>query len=57
MVEDCDEFIQAVRGILDRGSDDGRAAVRHAFAVANSCRDVGDRILGLLAAAGNGAAP
>ncbi len=57
VVEDCDEFIQAVRGILDRGSDDGRAAVRHAFAVANSCRDVGDRILGLLAAAGNGAAP
>jgi len=57
VVEDCDEFIQAVRRILDQGSDDGRAALRHAFAVANSCRGVGDRILGLLAAAGNAAAP
>jgi glycosyltransferase involved in cell wall biosynthesis len=46
-----DDFIQAVRRILDSGSDDGRAALRHAFAIANSCHGVGDRILQLLAAA------
>jgi len=57
VVEDCDEFIQAVRQILDHGSDDGRAALRHAFAAANSCRDVGERILQLLGAGGSVAAP
>jgi len=57
VVEDCDEFLDAVRRILDHGSDDGRAALRHAFAVANSCHGVGDRILRLLGAAGNAAAP
>jgi teichuronic acid biosynthesis glycosyltransferase TuaH len=56
VVEDCAEFIQAVRWILDRGSDDGRAAIRHAFAVANSCHEVGDRILQLLGTALSAAA-
>jgi teichuronic acid biosynthesis glycosyltransferase TuaH len=45
---DGDEFIEIVRRIVDSGSDDGRAALRHAFAVANSCHAVGDRILQLL---------
>jgi glycosyltransferase involved in cell wall biosynthesis len=49
---DGDEFIEAVARILVAGSDDGRAALRHAFAVANSCHGVGDQILQLLAAAG-----
>ena len=34
--------------ILDPHSDDGRAALRHDFAVANTCRGVGDRILDLI---------
>ncbi len=54
---DGDEFIEAVRRILDSGSDDGRAALRHAFAGANSCHGVGDRILKLLARAGSFGSP
>ncbi len=46
---DPSEFIAAVSEILDRGSDDGRAAFRHAFAVAHSCRGVSERLLDLIA--------
>jgi glycosyltransferase involved in cell wall biosynthesis len=49
VVEDADAFLAAVRRILDRGSDDGRAALRHAFAVAHTCRGMGQRILDLIA--------
>jgi glycosyltransferase involved in cell wall biosynthesis len=42
------EFIAAVRRILDQGSDDGRAALRHAYARLNSCHRVSERILGLI---------
>ena len=38
-------FVAAVGSILDRGSDDGRSAERHAWAVDNSCRRVADRLL------------
>ena len=48
VAEDAGEFLGAVRRILDADSDDGRAAVRHAYAVANSCRGVGDRLLDLI---------
>jgi teichuronic acid biosynthesis glycosyltransferase TuaH len=48
VAEDTGEFLAAVRQVLDRGSDDGRAALRHAYAVANSCRAVGDRLLDLI---------
>jgi glycosyltransferase involved in cell wall biosynthesis len=48
VAEDADEFLAAVRRILDLGSDDGRAAIRHAYAVTNSCRGVGDRLLDLI---------
>ncbi len=48
VADDGDAFLAAVRSILDRGSDDGRAAIRHAFAVANSCRGVGERLLDLI---------
>jgi teichuronic acid biosynthesis glycosyltransferase TuaH len=48
VAEDTEEFLGAVRRILDVSSDDGRAAIRHAYAVANSCRGVGERLLDLI---------
>jgi hypothetical protein len=45
---DGDAVLAAVRSVLDDGSDDGRAALRHAFAVSNSCRGVGERLLDLI---------
>jgi teichuronic acid biosynthesis glycosyltransferase TuaH len=48
VAEDAGAFLDAVRQILDLGSDDGRAAIRHAYAVANTCAGVGDRILELV---------
>ncbi len=54
VAEDDDAFLTAIREILDQGSDDGRAALRHSFAVANSCHEAGERILELIAAAGGG---
>jgi len=50
VVEDEPEFTQAVRWILERSSDDGRAALRHAYALANTCHEIGERILDLLEA-------
>jgi teichuronic acid biosynthesis glycosyltransferase TuaH len=50
VVENESEFIQAVGWILEHRSDDGRAALRHAFALANSCHEIGERILDLLEA-------
>jgi len=47
---DADAFIAAVGAILDAGSDDGRAADRHAWALANTCRRVADRLLDWLPA-------
>jgi glycosyltransferase involved in cell wall biosynthesis len=57
VAEDAGAFLAAVRQVLDRDSDDGRAALRHAYAAANSCRGVGERILDLIGggAAGAGA--
>jgi teichuronic acid biosynthesis glycosyltransferase TuaH len=61
VVENGHEFIDAIRGILAQGSDDGRAGARHAYALANTCKKVGERILELieqsqsLTAAGAGA--
>jgi teichuronic acid biosynthesis glycosyltransferase TuaH len=52
VVENESEFIQAVGWILEHRSDDGRAALRHAFALANSCHEIGERILDLLEAGG-----
>jgi teichuronic acid biosynthesis glycosyltransferase TuaH len=48
VVETAAEFLNAIRQILDEKSDDGRARLRHAFARANSCRQVGERIVGLV---------
>jgi len=48
VVENAEEFTGAVRQILDQESDDGRAAVRHAFARANSCHGISERILDLI---------
>ncbi len=43
-------FIEAVRQILAQKSDDGRAPLRHAYAMANSCHEIGERILDLIEA-------
>jgi glycosyltransferase involved in cell wall biosynthesis len=48
VADDAAGFIAAVREILDLNSDDGSAALRHAHAVANSCRGVGERLLDLI---------
>jgi glycosyltransferase involved in cell wall biosynthesis len=48
VAEDAGEFLAAVGQVLDGGSDDGRAALRHAYAVSNSCRGVGGRLLDLI---------
>jgi glycosyltransferase involved in cell wall biosynthesis len=42
------EFIESVRQILLHKSDDGRAPLRHAYARANTCHVIGERILDLL---------
>src|SRR5262249_34502069 len=51
VAEDSDEFLAAIGQIRDQRSDDGRAALRHAFAVANTCHGVGERILDLISRA------
>jgi glycosyltransferase involved in cell wall biosynthesis len=48
VVENDDEFTAAVRAILERHSDDGRAGLRHAFALANTCHAMAERILDLI---------
>ena len=48
VVENDEEFASAVRDILGRHSDDGRAGLRHAFALANTCHGMGERILDLI---------
>jgi glycosyltransferase involved in cell wall biosynthesis len=50
VVEDEHQFTSAVGEILERGSDDGRAALRHAYALENTCHEIGERILDLLEA-------
>jgi glycosyltransferase involved in cell wall biosynthesis len=48
VAESRDEFIDAIAGILGKHSDDGRAALRHAYAQANTCHKIGERILELI---------
>jgi teichuronic acid biosynthesis glycosyltransferase TuaH len=48
VAEDVGDFLGSVRRILDHHSDDGRAAMRHAYAVAHSCQGVGARLLDLI---------
>ena len=42
--ETHEEFLEAVRSILERGSDDGLSTRRHELAKANTCRIVAGRI-------------
>ena len=51
VVENDDEFTAAVANILASHSDDGRAGLRHAYALANTCHGMGERILDLIDAA------
>ncbi len=48
VVENIEEFTAAVRVILARHSDDGRAGLRHAFARANTCHEMAERVLDLI---------
>ncbi len=48
VAEDGNTFLAAIRQILDQRSDDGRAALRHAFAVSHTCHDAAERILDLV---------
>jgi glycosyltransferase involved in cell wall biosynthesis len=48
VAENAEKFLSAVRQILGQNSDDGRAALRHAYARLNSCREIGERILRLI---------
>ena len=48
VVSSDDEFARAVREILARHSDDGRAGLRHAYALANTCHGMVERILDLV---------
>jgi teichuronic acid biosynthesis glycosyltransferase TuaH len=57
VVDDGEAFIAAIRQVLDRQSDDGRAALRHAYALANTCRGICDRILDLIDAGSKSAPP
>jgi glycosyltransferase involved in cell wall biosynthesis len=50
VASDADEFVSDVRQILNQGCDDGRAALRHAYAMMHSCRAVGEQIVELLLA-------
>jgi glycosyltransferase involved in cell wall biosynthesis len=45
VADDEGAFIAAVQSILDAGSDDGRAARRHDWARANTCRRAVDRLI------------
>jgi glycosyltransferase involved in cell wall biosynthesis len=48
VVENDDEFIGVVGNILASHSDDGRAALRHSYALAHTCQGMGERILDLI---------
>ncbi len=48
VLENDEEFTSAVRTILAHHSDDGRCGLRHAYALANTCHDMGERILDLI---------
>ncbi len=47
-IADAQGFIEAVRSVLDQGSDDGRAALRHERARANTCAATANRLLDLI---------
>jgi glycosyltransferase involved in cell wall biosynthesis len=44
----ADAFVEAVRSIIDRGADDGRADDRFEYARHNTCSQVASRILALM---------
>jgi teichuronic acid biosynthesis glycosyltransferase TuaH len=48
VAENRDEFVEAIRTILRQGSDDGRAGLRHAYALSNTCHEIGERVLDLI---------
>jgi glycosyltransferase involved in cell wall biosynthesis len=48
VVESGVDFVEAIRAILAHDSDDGRAALRHAYASANTCHGVAERVLDLI---------
>jgi teichuronic acid biosynthesis glycosyltransferase TuaH len=57
VAENRDEFVEAIRTILGNGSDDGRAGLRHSYALANTCHGIGERILDLIDSAAGWTSP
>jgi hypothetical protein len=57
VAENRDEFVESIRTILGNGSDDGRAGLRHAYALANTCHGIGERILDLIGSAAGSSRP
>jgi glycosyltransferase involved in cell wall biosynthesis len=47
---DSDQFVDVVRSVLNAGSDDGRAGLRHHWASTHSCRHVAEQFLDWLSA-------
>ena len=48
VVANDEEFLSAVQSILACNSDDGRSGMRYAYAQANTCHSIGERILDLI---------
>ena len=48
IAEDTDAFLSAVDSLIARGSDDGRAGLRHNHARANTCGLIAQRVLRVL---------
>jgi glycosyltransferase involved in cell wall biosynthesis len=48
VAEDPEAFIAAVRAIIENGSDDGRACLRHRHATDHSCERVAEAVLRLM---------
>jgi hypothetical protein len=46
VAESGESFLASVAAILDKGSDDGRAGLRHSHAIENTCARVMERLLG-----------
>jgi glycosyltransferase involved in cell wall biosynthesis len=49
VAESAEQFVDSIRTILEQNSDDGRSALRHEYAIANTCHRVSERILELMA--------
>ena len=47
-VADDNAFLESIRSVLDQDSDDGRAALRYEWALANTCAATASRLVDLI---------